>query len=80
MGIIDIFDVRSEWHGEHHCQLTSFLVYFGTALVILSIFIMMFMNMQFGTNLLFLFGISTLSGFMAVLWYNHEHDKFPWGR
>lgn len=79
MGILDIWNVNSDFHFEH-CQITSFLVYFGTALVIVSIFITIFMNMQFGKNLLVLFGISTLSGFLAVLWYNYEHEKFPWGR
>lgn len=79
MRIFDIWNIKSDFHLEH-CELTSFLVYFGTALTILSIFIILFMNMQFGTNLLFLFGISTLSGVGALMWYRYEHEKFPFGR
>lgn len=76
--IVDIFDVRSDVH-LHHCEITAFSVYFGTALIIVSAIIAIFFSMQFGTNLFMLFGIATLSGFGALMWYRHEHEKWPFG-
>lgn len=76
--IIDIFDVRSDVH-LHHCEITAFSVYFGTALLIVAVVIAIFFSMQFGSNLVMLFGLATASGVGALMWYRHEHEKWPFG-
>lgn len=79
LGMFDVLLVNSEFH-EHHCQRTAFLTYAGIGSIIASVIILIYFNAQFGQNLLMLFGISMIGGIAAVLWYNHEHEKFPWGR
>lgn len=77
LGVLDMLLVNSEFH-QHHCQRTAFLVYAGIGTIVAAIIILIYFNAQFGQNLLMLFGISLSGGIAAVLWYNHEHDKWPW--
>lgn len=64
-------------HRHHvHCELSSLGEGFAITALLVSLFIFLKYNSQFGQNLLVLFGLSTLGGGIGVLWYMYANKKW----
>ncbi len=67
------------WGKMHmkHCELSSFATSFTIVALIVSVYLYFFQNHQFGSNLVYLFGLSTLAGIAGIVFYRYSLKKWP---